>query len=519
MNTVSDNNNNGHRGSNPTSSELAHRLHRDLLRDELSHTPHAGGGGFIGSRNFAAAVAAGTLRQTQKPKQNSTPNYVAATLVSPMPRGDSYDYGNDDYFSRHELDALTTGGKRSTFDSRKLRSSTIKSLNSHISLLAQNGIDINNLQSTLTGRNINELLDSMRLQRSGAKLSPGYKLQLGNSIMKLVNNQATYNPKVYRAQRQRPAAHTASPELYGHLEQLMEFSARQIRETLYNPVIDDLTAYDTSMVVLLTAGMPLHLEELQQLKMSDVIDILEKKKIYIRSKNSRIDERTILPHTYLKTLLFTQLFNRKKAMIAAKRNDNVNAIEYKATRLRERYMLLTSNSQLLRTLKQHASIIGLRIDHLGFNKFRKLTISMLVENGASEIARFVNMHSTLRTTVHNYYISTARQLGRVQSDLRGDGSAAATTNTTTTTDTVDNDSSSVKWQKTQASTTETTEQSPVAETSLQDELNTAYPPHHLTSTTPDDFDIVGDGDSYNDDYTFYGIHLLTPPETPDWKKS
>lgn len=319
---------------------------------------------------------------------------------------------DNEYLNCSELLKLQLGGRKTTYDANKLRRSTIKSLTSHLNLLKNNEISLHELH----GKNLNKVLNELRLS-TGSTLSPGYKLQIGNSVMKALDNEAVYDPREFRQQRKISSAQTAKPEVMKDLQYIVEYSSRIIMNALKNNIIENLSNYDAALGVLLLVSALLRIDEIHQLTILDLYRVLGNNDIYIKLKNSKTDQRRIIRNVLLETVIYSIICNRNKAIKSATNNDNNRAKNFKNFRLKKKFVLLTSISQMNRSLHEFASLLGIHVEKLGFKRFRKFMVSMLVKNQASAVTQYVNMHGKLHTTIMHYYMSTTRQMGKGQGDI------------------------------------------------------------------------------------------------------
>lgn len=103
--------------------------------------------------------------------------------------------------------------------------------------------------------------------------------------------------------------------------------------------------------------------------------------------------------------------NRKSVLDAAKIQIRSNRYpHYVRSRIANDYVLITSVSQLRRSLKQLAVSFSVNVPNLGFNKFRKYMTSLLVDAGNHSLAQFINSHRNMDTTLTNYDVGTKQSM-------------------------------------------------------------------------------------------------------------
>lgn len=321
--------------------------------------------------------------------------------------------------SQDEATFLKLGGAAIVKNTKVLRRATLNSTVSHLNLLKYNGVFVDKLDASV---HLNDLLDGLRT-RKGKKLSPGYKLQIGNTLRKALNNEASYDPLKYRIADSEERRREPDPTLSDELRIIIDYAAICAQESLEQNSIVNLSMYDACLAILFTVSACMRIDEILQLTVNDMFRMLAGKPIYVNTK-SRRTEKQIICNDLLSSLICTVIINREKSKRAAITTDNNMAKVPKSRLIGEKRIILTSDSQLYRSLRELSRYAGVRIDKLGFNKFRKFMVTELALHGKSQIAKFMNSHRQLKTTVDSYYIGRLPQMQRMQAKIVTDGSSS-----------------------------------------------------------------------------------------------
>lgn len=310
---------------------------------------------------------------------------------------------------------LTEIGAASSYDPGKLSSATVESMVSHINLLKRNDVPIT--KAALTADPV-RLLDSL-VTSKGKRLTPLYKLQIAATLRRMYPNDFSIDTRKYNAARKSATTRVSSQPFMQAIRKIIDAASVVVKQAYVETEIEDLATYDTSLVVLLSSCTSMRVSELYQLKTTDIETIRRNEPVVVHSKGALAGRRRVIsPNDLLLAVLVAVQEQRVKAERAATNSLAMNrSPRYKANRLNGGFILLTSISHMRRKLKEIAATFGVHLrtgemdesdgHTLGFNAFRKYITTMLVDGGGHTVARVINNHTNLNTTLSNYHILSA----------------------------------------------------------------------------------------------------------------
>lgn len=296
---------------------------------------------------------------------------------------------------------LVAMGAKASRDRLLLAQTTYQSMKSHIALLKRNNVDLSEENLTKNTFLILEQLVTMR----GDRLTDGYKRQVGNTLRRIYPH-AKLSMAQYSRSRKRQAATRVMNDNYVNGAMLIcQYAAAVINYVSSSPNVEvNLAIYDTSVACMLTLATSLRIGELAQLTTKHIPLIQAGQPINLRCKKS----------THTRTLVQTDVLNLILQCVLQQRPFVAKQLSRKTLDIRNRqekrfgehYVLTSSASYMTKTLREMASIVGFRTPTVGFNSFRKLTVSVLVANGGHLVAQALNNHSSLNTTIDHYAVNS-----------------------------------------------------------------------------------------------------------------
>lgn len=295
-------------------------------------------------------------------------------------------------------------GASSSFDPDKLLPNTIQSSVSHINLLKRNGVPINH---DALVRDTNKILNSLKM-RNGKPVKDSYKLQIGRTVKRMFPD-ADVDLKRYNKSRSMGPTRISSPDFMRNMQKIINIASQMVQAAYTD--IEDIGIYNTALVVLLSLSTSLRISELLQLRMSDLHSIETRRPLNIKTKGRR-GARVLMANDLLLAMVNAIRMQRSNVEECMRRrvadNHSVSMID----RLTNEFIIICSESYMRRRLKELAAPVidprTLKSNILGFNTFRRVTTTLLVDNGEHSIAQAINNHSNMNTTLRHYNVQTTQ---------------------------------------------------------------------------------------------------------------
>lgn len=296
---------------------------------------------------------------------------------------------------------LVAMGAKASRDRLLLAQTTYQSMKSHIALLKRNNVDLSEENLTKNTFMILEQLVTLR----GDRLTDGYKRQVGNTLRRIYPHAKLSMARYSRSRKRQAATRVMNDNYVNGAMLICQYAAAVINYVSSSPNVDvNLAIYDTSVACMLTLATSLRIGELAQLTTEHIPLIQAGQPINLRCKKS----------THTRTLVQTDVLNLILQCVLQQRSFVAKQLSRKPLDIRNRqgkrfgknYVLTSSASYMTKTLREMASIVGFRTPTVGFNSFRKLTVSVLVANGGHLVAQALNNHSSLNTTIDHYAVNS-----------------------------------------------------------------------------------------------------------------
>lgn len=270
---------------------------------------------------------------------------------------------------------------------------------SNIKLLQRNNVE---LTSENFEENAIQILDNLRTTKN-EKLTNNYKLQIGATIKRLFPNVKYNFKKHYKCITFDKK--TILPNLIDIMK-LVQNAAEEIKNVNSIQCIENIGLYDMNLMVLFSVLTGLRKNEVAQLTLSDLKNIIEKNKCYLRQKGGyNVIERQILISEPLLLLINNVLKQRTYVYDYLETNCiNGNQVS-KRLKYKDGYIILSSPNHLSNLLKKITKILNLPKDTRGgFNLFRTLISSTLIKEGGHIIAQVLANHKNPNTTLSHYNV-------------------------------------------------------------------------------------------------------------------
>lgn len=295
----------------------------------------------------------------------------------------------------------------------QISTKTYKSQQSHLRLFKRNNINVLDEDNDYFMVNANQKLDRL-VDKKGQRLKLGYKIQLAMTIKRLFPLSDISIKKYKLIVKNEPKFY--SVDFVEKLKQMMNHASAYLRDRYANADFD-VTFYDVALAIMLSTCTALRIEELHQLKLSHIEQIRKFVPINIKTKNSYAN-RVISPNSILlKTLTLIQT-QRERIRIKLQQSMLQSREQKKFERYDQEYLLLSSVSFMGKRLKEFCALHSVHLPTIGFNSFRKLITTLLIERGGHTVAQTLNNHSNLNTTINNYAIASAETSNTLYTDLK-----------------------------------------------------------------------------------------------------
>lgn len=312
------------------------------------------------------------------------------------------------------MDRLNDLGQRSTVNKQILCAATIKSMRSHVNLFEINNKPLS--KDFITATNVVKLINELK-DKKGNPISTAYKIQIAATLKHLYG--ITIKTKKWTSEMKKPKAR--STEFMKTIEQYVIFAAKAIVNI---QTLDDITLYDTCITIIIIAATSLRIEEVHSLRLENFKEMRKSIPVKIKSKGSLVKEaqRDIVYNHLLEACYNALARNRKLYQTKALRITHVNNRfrHYRPNRLEESYVVVSSIQQMRRKLQEVHAILNISGEGShGFTAFRKYITTLLMANGESQLARYMNNHSSLQTTRNHYDLSPQINTNEIQQELFG----------------------------------------------------------------------------------------------------
>lgn len=315
------------------------------------------------------------------------------------------------------MNILNSIGQRSSVNKELLCNATIRSMRSHLLLFQRNKIELS--EEYVHTQDLQKVIDGLK-DKKNRPISSAYKIQIAATLKHMYN--VKIKTKKWTKEMQKPKVR--STEFMQSIEKYVTFAAKAVAN---QQTLDDITMYDTCLTILIIASTSLRIEEVHSLKLEHFKDIRKYKTIKIRSKGSKIDDaqRDVVYNKLLESCYVIIAKNRELYKNKARRITHVNNRfrSYRPNRLDADYITVSSIQQMRRKLQEISALLNISDktkEPNGFTAFRKYITTLLISNGESNLARYMNNHSKLQTTTKYYDLSSQINTNDVQKELIGD---------------------------------------------------------------------------------------------------
>lgn len=303
-------------------------------------------------------------------------------------------------------DSLVRLGAITSIDVTRLAPTTLSSILSHVRTLQRNGVEIS--RDSL-GRDPIGTLNSLR-DTKGRALSSDYKRQIGMTIKRLYPD-LRFNLSQYKVEAYNSETRRANPQYLEVARALLLHAARTLAiiDNTEGSISEQLSVYDTCVAILITSSTSLRIHEIYDLQMSHIAHIRRNEPISLRSKGGKT-LRNVVPNELLLRVFAIVERNRDRCIVGVRETRARAAVRsHYADRVRDDYLILSSVDFMRKRLRELAASTGeiatrLGNRSLGFNMFRSFVTTILSEGGGHEIARSLNNHSSVNTTLDHYTV-------------------------------------------------------------------------------------------------------------------
>lgn len=251
-------------------------------------------------------------------------------------------------------------------------------------------------------RNAIQILDNLRTTKN-EKLTNNYKLQVGATIKRLFPNVKYNFKKHYNCITFEKK--TTLPNL-NDIMKLVKNAAEEIRTINVVQCIDNVGLYDMNLMVLFSVLTGLRKNEVAQLTLTDLKNIMEKNKCYLRQKGGcNVIERQVLISEPL-LLLINNVLKQRPYVFNYLESNCINANNVsRQLRYKNEFVILSSPNHLSYLLKKITKMLNLPKDTRGgFNLFRTLISSTLIKEGGHIVAQVLANHKNPNTTLRHYNV-------------------------------------------------------------------------------------------------------------------
>lgn len=408
-----------------------------------------------------AAAATVTAAAADGPPSRKRRRVAAESLVAEAtagqqdravaaPRGDDGDYDDDretaqdaqDFAVPYSAGAATTAGSGlatneraalmdlgtvATFDPNALSPATLDSMSSHIRLLRRNGVPLT--REALVA-NPYQMVSKLR-DSKGKPLSSAYQRQILITVKHMFpdDSSAIKLPKRRRRRRDSDDEPFGTPgptttivraendKFMTDVRRMIERAAELIASVFHAPGVADLGMYDTCVAILLSCATSLRIHEISMLRMNHIRMIRDNMPIAIKSK-ARNNLRNIAMNSVLE-MLFPAIESQrpKVARAVLDKPGDKPWNRPPVMRLEGGYIVISSIDHMRKKLKTLAAAMAIPRETLGFNLFRSYIVTVLSDGGGHLVAKSLNNHGSLDTTMDNYHVATSSAAERTYDTL------------------------------------------------------------------------------------------------------
>jgi integrase len=310
----------------------------------------------------------------------------------------------------HGEASLRLLGLASSTNRSQLSDATVDQAKAHLNVLHRNGIPIT---AEYICSDPVAVLNGLR-DRHGRLLNDSYKRQIGITLKRLFPSQMPTIREYNQSRAQKPTVRDVDPNFLIAVRKMGEYAAKYLSVVSRMGKVEDLAMYDSCLAAVLTMLTSMRIAELHQLTLEHLTLIEQGQRIGIHSKAS--DAPRAVPLTEALTLVIDLIRKQRPLVETAAKElpSNPQTGEYRVISLSRR-MVFTSTIGTMRkklvAVMSQASVanntdLSTAIKTVGFNPFRNLLVSTLVDGGGHFIAKALNNHSSLNTTIGNYNIIT-----------------------------------------------------------------------------------------------------------------
>lgn len=335
-------------------------------------------------------------------------------------------------------------GQESSRAFNEYTDSTKRSMMSHLKLLRE----YNNIPITRDAllSNPTNLLTSL-VDRKGEKLKFNYQRQIAMTIKRLFPNDNVDLRKFIN----RPVAGSAAEDDNGatsgsgrfnndvfisEAKTIVNHAVEQLKEMEKNwPIELDVGLLDTYIAILLTVSTSMRINELRQLRVDPHFQQMRNNMDIAVATKGR---GTTLRHISLNSLLLSTISYVERTRGRVERSINEKILQHltakkvgdsQRARLSKKFVLVSSEDFMRKKLHNIAALLNMTIVNsraFGFNVFRKLITSLLVDHNQLNMARNMNNHSNLDTTLQHYNIVSGNAVNRAYDRLLATAPTSAT---------------------------------------------------------------------------------------------
>lgn len=284
----------------------------------------------------------------------------------------------------------------------QVSSSTLRKYQSYLNLFRRHGLHLNDLLT-----NANRTIDSL-INKRGDELSVSYKLKIAWFVRKTLPN-SDIDPLIYKrlAASHIPGEQNMTDQHMKRINEVIHeafaFQKRTL-ESIENHGDIDVDLYDTYVVVLLSIATCLRIREILDLKMLHLNFIERLQLVPIKTKTTRTP--ILIPMNRILESLFrwiraTRATYVKQVAVKVKIISDSRNLRYKND-----YLILYSESFIRKKL------IDIAGTGISFNSLRKYITSYLIAQGGHKLAKRLNRHRKLDTTIQHYAVNTNEMLNR-----------------------------------------------------------------------------------------------------------
>ena len=321
-------------------------------------------------------------------------------------------------------------GMGSVFNALQYSQATVRSRVSHIKLLEYNAVDLSDPQKFNTDRQILTLVNSLKTKRN-VELSDAYKRQIAMTLKRMFP-QSTFQPSKIFKKTPYKQTRSSSVDFSRDINSLIKSAGQYLRGVQTNKRINNTGEYDVCVAILITCSTSLRINEIMQMRLSDIAKIRENTPVNIKSKSRGQTLRRIAINDILNSVFNLILAQRQWYVDYLDTSDfkriNDQSQRYRLDRLANNYILCTSISSMRVKLREFAAFTDVNVPYLGFNAFRKFITSLLLDKGGFAIAQSMNNHSNLNTTLDHYNVVTNESAERMYTSVLGEVSPSKVDN-------------------------------------------------------------------------------------------